>query len=126
MNIHKTGTPEINMSMISQFNVMNKCGQKVSKQGDVDYDKQLESANTHTRKIYEKNTYKFPLYIPKFHCFLYHSSPTLLVHIVPLLTLPQLQQHTSIHHHSLNLINLHFLHQQSTPLLRQMFYLHYI
>ena len=56
MNIHKTGTPEINMSMISQFNVINKCGQKVSKQGDVDYDKQIESANNSYKKKEETGT----------------------------------------------------------------------
>ena len=50
MNIHKTGTPEINMSMISQFNGINKCGYKVSNQGDVDYDKQIESANNPYKK----------------------------------------------------------------------------
>ena len=44
------------MSMISQFNGINKCGYKVSNQGDVDYDKQIESANNPYKKKKETGT----------------------------------------------------------------------
>ena len=37
--LQKSGTPESHWSMTSDFNVTNKCGQKVSKKGDVDYKK---------------------------------------------------------------------------------------
>ena len=94
--------------------------------------------------IMKNNTYNFPLCIPKFHRFPYHSSPTLLIRLSPILTLLQFQQHPSLHHHSLPLIQHcsfhqqspphhylpiifhHSLHQQSPPFLSQMFSLHYI
>ena len=43
-HIQNPGTPEGHRSMTSHFNVIKKFGQKVSKQGDVDYDKQTDSA----------------------------------------------------------------------------------
>ena len=49
--IWKPGTPEGHRSMKSNFNVINKCGQKVSKKGDVDYDKQSDSV----KNPYNKN-----------------------------------------------------------------------
>ena len=42
--------------MISQFNVINKCGQKVSNQVDVDHEKQMESANNPYKKKEETGT----------------------------------------------------------------------
>ena len=37
--LQKPGTPESNRSMTSHFNVIKKCGQKVSRKGDVDSEK---------------------------------------------------------------------------------------
>ena len=48
-HIQNPGNPEGHRSMASHFNVIKKCGQKVSKQGDVDCDKHTDSA---------KNPYK--------------------------------------------------------------------
>ena len=45
------GTPEGHRPMKSHFNVIKKCRQKVSKQGDVDYDKHTDSV----KKPYNKN-----------------------------------------------------------------------
>ena len=41
--IQKPGTPKGHRSMTSHFNVINKCGQKVSNQSDVDDYKQTDS-----------------------------------------------------------------------------------
>ena len=41
--IQKPGTPKGHRSMTSHFNVINKCGQKVSNKGDLDYDKHADS-----------------------------------------------------------------------------------
>ena len=43
-NIQKLGTPENHRSMTSHFNIIKKCVQKISKKGDVYYDKQTDSA----------------------------------------------------------------------------------
>ena len=48
--IHKPRTPEVNRPMISHFNSMNKCGRKVSNQGDVDYYKQTDSVKNQNNK----------------------------------------------------------------------------
>ena len=42
--------------MISHFIVINKCGKRVYKKVDVDYDKQKESVKNHTRKNEETGT----------------------------------------------------------------------
>ena len=42
--------------MTLHFNFINKCDQKVSNQGDVDYDKQIESANNPYKKKQETGT----------------------------------------------------------------------
>ena len=49
-NIKKPGTPEGHISMTSHFNVINKCGQKVYRKGDIDYDKKTDSV----KKPYKK------------------------------------------------------------------------
>ena len=48
--LQKPGTHEGHRSMTSHFNVINKCGQKVSKQGDVDYDKHTYIVNNPYKK----------------------------------------------------------------------------
>ena len=48
--IQKLVTPEVHRPMASHFNVINKCDQKVSKQGDEDYDKQIDSVNNPYKK----------------------------------------------------------------------------
>ena len=45
------GIPEGHRSMTSHFNVINKCGKKLSKQVDVDYDKRKDSF----KNPYKKN-----------------------------------------------------------------------
>ena len=44
-SLQKTGNPAGNRLMISNFNIIKKYGQKVSKQGGVDYYKQIDSDN---------------------------------------------------------------------------------
>ena len=48
--LRKPGTPEGHKSMTSHFSAIKKCGKKVSKKGDVDYDKQTDSI----KKPYKK------------------------------------------------------------------------
>ena len=93
--------------------------------------------------ITKNSTYIFPPYVPTFHHFPNHSSPTLLQHLYPIPTLLQPQQRMSLPHHSLPLLhhhslyqlylphyylpilNHHYIHQQSSPIIRHMFSLHY-
>ena len=84
------------------------------------------SANWNKQSNIRKKTYKFPSYIPKFHGFPHHSSPTLLPHISPLINIYQFQQHLSLHNNYLTLHHNHSLHQQSPPLLHHILSLHYI
>ena len=44
------GTPEGHRSMTSHFNFIKKFGHKVSKKGDVDYDKQTDSIKNPYKK----------------------------------------------------------------------------
>ena len=46
-----TGTPEGNRSITPHFNVINKCGKKVSKKGDVYYEKQTNSVKNPLKKM---------------------------------------------------------------------------
>ena len=62
--------------------------------------------------ITKNNTYNFPPYVPNFHFFSYHSSPTLLTHLSTLLNFLQFQQHPSLNHHSLPLLHIQSLQQQ--------------
>ena len=54
--INKTETLEGHKSMIPQFNVIKKCVQKVSHQGDVDYDKYTDSFKNPYKKQNETVT----------------------------------------------------------------------
>ena len=54
--LHKPGTPEGHRSMISHFNVINKCGQKVFNKGGVDYEKHIDSVNNTYMKNEETGT----------------------------------------------------------------------
>ena len=50
-HLKKSGTPECHMSMTSHFNVIKKCGQKVSNQDEVYHDKQIDSVKNPYNKI---------------------------------------------------------------------------
>ena len=55
-HVQKSGNLEGHRSMTSHFNVINKCGQKVSKKVDVDYDKQIDSFKNPYNKNEETGT----------------------------------------------------------------------
>ena len=49
-SLQNPGTPEGHMPITSHFNVINKCGQKVSKKGDVGYEKRTDSVKNLCKK----------------------------------------------------------------------------
>ena len=65
--------------------------------------------------ITKNNAYDFPPYIPKFHCFPYHSSPTILPHLSPITNILQSKHYLSISHHYLPLLHHSSLNKQYPP-----------